>query len=270
MTERGYNGSSTQEKHKQTHKNTVAGPHTPPRARTLLTSEEKLQELAGVSVPASLSNPRLVRSDTKISTNTPRPPLMENRVFEAFRSAHLPLKWPLRPQGERCTARRCKMSHFHGLGMIIFPPLLITDFWLLARSPCRRFSSVLPAAASRAQRRSVARASSHAQWSPRAAVAARRAGGTGLSGLGLCGVHFGADTPTAARPVREKQNRAEGLVQALTPWALQPPLCRSLCPLISRQLLSHSVRHRSHRWRWGRSAWRTDSCSGLGSLQCDH
>lgn len=69
-----------------------------------------LHELAEVSIPASRSKPRLARSYTKISTNTARPPLMENLVFEPFSAPHLPLKWPLRPQGGRCTARRHKLQ----------------------------------------------------------------------------------------------------------------------------------------------------------------
>ncbi len=73
---------------------------------------------------ASPSNPRLARSYTKISTNTPRPPLMENRVFLPFSAPHSPLNRPLRPQCERCTAWRCRMCRFHGLGMVILPPPL--------------------------------------------------------------------------------------------------------------------------------------------------
>lgn len=74
MTEKGQNGSSKQQRHTK----------ELPRGRTryrgstfhlhVKQTKRKLQLLAEVSIPASLSNPRLVRSDTKISTNTPRPP----------------------------------------------------------------------------------------------------------------------------------------------------------------------------------------------------
>lgn len=109
---------------------------------------------AEVSILASLS--KLAWSYTKISTNTPRPPLMENLVIEPFCAPHLPLKWLLRPYGERCTARSCKMRNFHGFGMVIFFFLLLFNHRLLVLGsvPCRRFSSTLPAAAaaSRAER----------------------------------------------------------------------------------------------------------------------
>lgn len=112
-----------------------------------------LQELAEVSIPASLSNPRLARSYTKISTNTPRPPLMENLGLEPFSAAHLPLKWPLRPQDAQCTTWKCKMCKFHGLGMVISPPPLLPPTfgsWLF--SLYRRFDNILPAAAAAAAR----------------------------------------------------------------------------------------------------------------------
>lgn len=79
--------------------------------------------LAQVSASASISEPRLARSYTKISTNSAAPFDGKAR-FESISAPHLPLGWPLRPQGERCSAWRqnAQVSRAaHGCSIFLLP-----------------------------------------------------------------------------------------------------------------------------------------------------